>query len=166
MKTSDFKSTILSLQTSLFSFAMKLTSNSNDASDLVQDTNLRALDNKESFAEGTNLKGWVFTIMRNTFLNNMRGASRKCVVSDSATEDCNYALNIVSEAPTPDSVYAAREIGSVISSLPEAERLPFTMLMEGYSYQEIGKKLGIPANIVKSRIFHTRKKLRSVLREN
>ncbi|MDE7508976.1 MAG: RNA polymerase sigma factor, partial [Muribaculaceae bacterium] len=75
--TPTFKKSVLGIQGNLMSFAMKLTLNREEAQDLVQDTTLKALNNESKYAEDTNFKGWMLTIMRNIFINNYRKASRE-----------------------------------------------------------------------------------------
>ena len=70
MKTVDFTQHLLSIQTELFRFAFKLTADREEANDLLQETSLKALDNEEKFTPDTNFKGWMYTIMRNIFINN------------------------------------------------------------------------------------------------
>ena len=76
----------MDLQANMLNFAYMLTSNRDDAYDLLQDTTLKALDNEDKYAENTNFKGWVFTIMRNIFINNYRRVVRSATVVD-RTED-------------------------------------------------------------------------------
>ena len=75
MASKSFINNLTALQANLLNFAYMLTSNRDDAYDLLQDTMVKALDNEEKYAEGTNFKGWVFTIMRNIFINNYRRVS-------------------------------------------------------------------------------------------
>ena len=72
MKIASFRDKLLKMQSVLRGFAIKLTSNKDDADDLVQETSLRALDSEDKYEENENFKGWVFTIMRNIFINNYR----------------------------------------------------------------------------------------------
>ena len=74
--TPSFQTNLMNIQSNLLNFAYMLTSNRDDAYDLLQDTTLKALDNQDKYAEGTNFKGWVFTIMRNLFINNYRRGVR------------------------------------------------------------------------------------------
>lgn len=165
IENTDFRNRLLSSQRSLFSFAIKLTANRDNAEDLVQDTTLRALANEEKYAEGTNFKGWVMTIMRNIFLNDKRRLECTVMVDEETSEARSAVLNTVSESPEPDSVYNANQISAFVQTLPDSLRIPFTMSMAGYSYEEIGKKIGEPAGIVKSRLFHTRKRMRQIFSE-
>lgn len=149
----------MSLQANLFNFAMMLTSNREDANDLLQDTTLKALDNQEKFADGTNFKGWVFTIMRNIFINNYRRASRAATVVD--TTENLYHLNISQDSglEAPEESLTAQEITQAINDFSDEFRIPFSMHVAGYKYNEIAEKMNLPLGTIKSRIFFARKKL-------
>ncbi len=143
----------------MLNFAYMLTSNRDDAYDLLQDTTLKALDNEDKFTEGTNFKGWVFTIMRNIFINNYRRDARQATVVD--TTENLYLLNIAQDSgmETPDGSYSVNEISESINDLPEEFRIPFSMHVAGYKYNEIAEHMQLPLGTVKSRIFFARKKL-------
>ena len=82
---------LVGLQKHLSSFAMSLTLNKEEAEDLMQETNLKVLDNQEKYVDNSNFKGWVFTIMRNIFINNYRRSSRVRTIVD--TTDDLYHLH-------------------------------------------------------------------------
>ena len=159
MRTSAFQQNLMSIQDNLLNFAYKLTSNRDDAYDLLQDTTLKALDNEEKYADNTNFKGWVFTIMRNLFINNYRRASRAATVVD--TTDNLYHLNLSQDSglESPEESYGAMEITAAIDSFSDDYRIPFTMHVAGYKYNEIAEQMNLPLGTVKSRIFFARKKL-------
>lgn len=159
MGTDKFQLSLMALQSNLYNFAMMLTSNRDDANDLLQDTTLKALDNQEKYAEGTNFKGWVFTIMRNIFINNYRRTTRTATIVD--TTDNLYHLNLSQDSglDTPDGSYTAQEITDAINSFSDDFRIPFSMHIAGYKYNEIAEKMNLPLGTVKSRIFFARKKL-------
>ena len=159
MGTAKFQSNLMSLQANMLNFAYMLTSNHDDAYDLLQDTTLKALDNEDKFTEGTNFKGWVFTIMRNIFINNYRRGARQATVVD--TTENLYLLNIAQDSgmETPEGSYSVSEISDSISDLPEEFRIPFSMHVAGYKYNEIAEHMQLPLGTVKSRIFFARKKL-------
>ena len=159
MGTAKFQSNLMSLQANMLNFAYMLTSNRDDAYDLLQDTTLKALDNEDKFTEGTNFKGWVFTIMRNIFINNYRRGARQATVVD--TTENLYLLNIAQDSgmETPDGSYSVSEISDSINDLPEEFRIPFSMHVAGYKYNEIAEHMQLPLGTVKSRIFFARKKL-------
>lgn len=159
-----FKERLLALQSNLFSFAYKLTADSEEAHDLLQDTTLKALDNESKYSDNSNFKGWLFTIMRNIFINNYRRTVRERTVIE-GTEDL-YQLNFQQPTnSTPEGTYAVNEITHIIDSFSEDYRKPFSMYVAGYKYEEIAEILDIPLGTVKSRIFTTRQKLRSILKD-
>ncbi len=160
-----FKNSILGIQGNLMSFAMKLTLNKDEAHDLVQDTTLKALDKEEKFAENTNYKGWMLTIMRNIFINNYRKSSRELTAVDS-TVDLYHITNAKdSSSMTPEGAHACNEISALIAEFPADYREAFNMHIAGYKYEEIAEKLNMPLGTVKARIFNTRKKLRELLKD-
>ena len=161
----SFKSALLGMQGNLLSFAMKLTLNSDEAHDLVQDTTLKALNNEEKFVDNANFKGWMMTIMRNIFINNYRKSARENTIID--TSEDLYRLNVPQDSgmETPDNAYSVSEISSIIAGFPEDFRQPFTMHVAGYKYEEISEELSMPLGTVKSRIFFTRKRLREILKD-
>ncbi|MDE6284043.1 MAG: RNA polymerase sigma factor [Muribaculaceae bacterium] len=165
MSSKNFESRLLALQSNLLNFAYMLTSNRDDAYDLLQDTTLKALDNEDKYAENTNFKGWVFTIMRNIFINNYRKVVRSATIIDQ-TEDL-YHLNLPQDSgfETPEGSIAANEITDAINSFSDDYRIPFSMHVAGYKYNEIAEKMGLPLGTVKSRIFFARKRLQEMLKD-
>ncbi|MDE6535328.1 MAG: sigma-70 family RNA polymerase sigma factor [Muribaculaceae bacterium] len=163
MANSAIQNKLMDLQSNLLNFAYMLTGNRDDAYDLLQDTTLKVLDNEEKFAENVNFKGWVFTIMRNIFINNYRRVVRSATVIDQ-TEDL-YHLNSSQDSGI-DSVegsYSAGEIMAAINSFSDDYRIPFSMHVEGYKYNEIAEKMHLPLGTVKSRIFFARQRLQEML---
>ena len=151
MKSNEtFKQRLIGLQGNLLSFAYQLTTNKEEARDLLQDTTLKALDNEGKYVDNVNFKGWIFTIMRNIFINNYRQTVRKATVID-RTEDL-YHLNISQESglTTPEGSVAVKEISSALESFPDEYRIPFNMYVAGYKYNEIAEKIGLPLGTVKA----------------
>ncbi|MCH5227472.1 MAG: RNA polymerase sigma factor [Muribaculaceae bacterium] len=166
MKTNEtFKERVLGLQSNLLSFAYQLTTDKEQARDLLQDTTLKALDNEEKYVDNVNFKGWIFTIMRNIFINNYRQTVRKATVIDQ-TEDL-YHLNISQDSglASPEGSYAVKEITQALEGFSDDYRIPFNMYVAGYKYNEIAEKMGLPLGTVKSRIFFARKRLRDQLQD-
>lgn len=165
MATANFQSRLMGLQANLLNFAFMLTSNRDDAYDLLQDTTLKALDNADKYVENTNFKGWVFTIMRNIFINNYRKVVRSATIIDQ-TEDL-YHLNLPQESglDTPEGSYAAGEITDAINSFSDDYRIPFSMHVAGYKYNEIAEHMNLPLGTVKSRIFFARQRLQKMLKD-
>lgn len=161
MGNAKFQSNLMNLQANLLNFAYMLTSNRDDAYDLLQDTTLKALDNEDKYAKNTNFKGWVFTIMRNIFINNYRRAGRAATVVD--TTENLYHLNLCQESgiETPEGAYGVNEISAAIDEIADEYRIPFVMHLQGYKYNEIAEHMNLPLGTVKSRIFFARKKLQT-----
>lgn len=159
MNTSTFQNDLIKIQSNMFNFAMMLTSNRDNANDLVQDTTLKAIDNQDKYAEGTNFKGWVFTIMRNIFINNYRRASKAATIVD--TSENLYQINCAADSgfDSPECSFTVNEVTDAINSFNDDLRVPFSMHVAGYKYHEIAEKLDMPLGTVKSRIFFARKKL-------
>ncbi len=152
------------MQGNLMNFAFKLTLDKDRASDLVQDTTLKALDSEGKFAENVNFKGWLFTIMRNIFINNYRRSVRENTVMDSS--DDIFHVSDTRQAPeTPDGTYAVSEISALINRIPRDFSHPFQLHVAGYKYEEIAKMLDLPLGTVKSRIFSTRTQLKELLKD-
>lgn len=165
MGSANFQTKLLGLQSNLLNFAYMLTSNRDDAYDLLQDTTLKALDNEDKYVDNVNFKGWVFTIMRNIFINNYRKVVRSATIIDQ-TEDL-YHLNLPQDSgfETPDGSVAAKEITDAINAFSDDYRIPFSMHVAGYKYNEIAEHMNLPLGTVKSRIFFARQKLQQSLKD-
>jgi len=165
MNSTQFQEKILGIQDNMFNFAMLLTGNRDDASDLLQDTTLKALDNRDKYIDNINFKGWILTIMRNIFINQYRKIVRSQTIIDQ-TEDL-YHLNLSQDSgfDSPDGAYTIKEINNVINRLNEDLKMPFSMFLVGYRYNEIAEKLLLPLGKVKSRIFFARQELQKMLKD-
>ena len=160
-----FQQRLLGLQGNLFNFACMLTSNREEAKDLLQDTTLKALDNEEKYIDNVNFKGWVFTIMRNIFINNYRRIVRNQTIVDQ-TEDL-YHLNLPQESgfDSPDSSFTIKEITKAINGFSDEYKIPFSMHLAGFKYHEIAERMDLPLGTVKSRIFFARQRLQELLKD-
>lgn len=165
MNTPQFQERLLLLQSNLLNFAYMLTSDREEAHDLLQDTTLKALDNEDKYIDNVNFKGWVFTIMRNIFINNYRKVVRNQTVVDQ-TEDL-YHLNLPQESgfETPEGSYTVKEIFKAINNFSDEYRVPFSMHIAGYKYHEIAEHMTLPLGTVKSRIFFARQRLQIILKD-
>lgn len=165
MTAKEFNNELIGMEVSLERFAMSLTSDRDEAKDLLQETYLKALTYRDKFQEFTNLKAWAYTIMKNTFINNYRKAVRENTKVDN-TKDLYYLNNSKeSGLEKPDSQFHMKEINKAIEKLDQDFKLPFRMHTEGYKYKEIAQELDLKIGTVKSRIFFTRKKLMESLKE-
>jgi len=163
MSTLEFNQLLVSQSDFLRGFALGFTRNGADADDLVQDTMVKALRYKNNFKEGTNMKGWLYTIMRNIFINNYKRKKFQNTVLDS-TEN-QYFIN-ASQDYRVDTVTTEINQSDILGAINELKpdfRKPFTMFLDGYHYDEIAAEMEIPMGTVKSRIFHARKKLSASL---
>lgn len=163
MTVTNFNNNLVKIQEELKRYAYRLTIDINDADDLLQETSLKALANRDKYTEGTNFKGWIYTIMKNIFINDYRKTSREQTFVDKSD---NLHLIDSSQhlyADCTEQMYDNKELKKVVMSLPKDFRVPFMMFTSGYKYREISDKLNLPIGTVKSRIFSTRKKLQKEL---
>ena len=165
MNALQFQKKLLSLQENMMNFALTLTANRNDAQDLMQDTTLKVLDNQEKFVDNVNFKGLVLTIMRNIFINNYHKIVRTQTVVDQDIDLYNLDIMNDSGFDNPDGAYQIQEITSAIESLNEELKVPFSMFVSGYKYNEIAEALDVPLGTVKSRIFFARQELKKKLKD-
>ena len=165
MESKTFQAKLIKLQSNMLNFAYILTSNRDDAYDLLQDTTLKVLDNKDKYVDNVNFKGWVFTIMRNLFINNYRKIVRSGTVLD-LTDDL-YHLNLPQNSgyESPEGSLASKEITAIINSFEDSYKVPFSMHVAGNKYAEIAEHTGLPLGTVKSRIFFARQRLQRALKD-
>lgn len=165
MSTIEFNTKFDALTTMLQSFAYSLTKNTDDSKDLYQETAYRAMMNRDKFRPGTNFKAWLFTIMRNIFINNYRKKMKANTIMDST--DNMYYINsgeslINNQA---DSNIMMDELRKMLDELDNTLSVPFWMHYEGYKYQEIADHLDLPLGTVKSRIFFARKEMKDKIQK-
>jgi RNA polymerase sigma-70 factor (ECF subfamily) len=165
MNTVCFTQRLLELQPELLRFACKLTADPEDANDLLQETSLKALDNEDKFAPDTNFKGWIYTIMRNIFINNYRKTVRDQTFVDQTDNLYYLSLPQDSGLDSTEGAYDLKELRKVVNALPPGYRIPFAMYVSGFKYREIAERMSLPLGTVKSRIFFTRRRLQHELRD-
>lgn len=163
MTAIEFSYTIANLRSTLQTFTRRFTRDKEESHDLVQDTLLKALMYRDKFRDDTNLKGWLFTIMRNTFINNYRRQQRERTSHD-VTKDL-YFLNVEEEYTfnRPHESFEFKEIWQNVNHIKDEFLIPFKMYTSGYKYHEIADHLQIPIGTVKNRIFHARKEIQKRL---
>ena len=163
MSTLEFNSRFEQMSTLLHAFAYNLTKNVEDSKDLFQETAFRAMTNRDKFRPGTNFKAWLFTIMKNIFINNYRKRVKANTIVDST--DNLYYINSGSVVigNKAESNIMMKELVHMIDELDDSIRIPFLMHYQGYKYQEIADQLELPLGTVKSRIFFARKELKDMI---
>jgi len=163
MSTHEFHHQISNLHPVVRTFTRRFTSDRDEALDLAQDTILRALTNSEKFRKDTNLQGWLFTIMRNTFINSYHKGQRLKISNDRSSElaimnvEDTYTFN----GPATNLEYS--DIRKQVSTLRDELLVPFEMYASGYKYHEIAEHENIPLGTVKNRIFQARKEIQKGL---
>ena len=166
MTTNAFLTDLLGIRPRLLNFAYRLTSDHDDAHDLLQDTTLKMLSNQSKFVEQSNFKGWAMTIMKNLFINHYRKESKKLMTdSDADSEAIMDMVKSKETAETPESLMSKKEILYLVSQLPESIRSTFTLYLKGFAYQEIAERQDLPIGTVKSRIFIAKKRLQQELKD-
>lgn len=164
MSTIEFNESLIHMESHLTAFARGFTRNEEDAKDLTQETMLKAIIYRDYYAQQTNFKAWVFTIMRNIFINQYRRKKKSGTIFD-YSKDFSLLTNASANQPDPLNVVTNKEIDTKISNLGEDYQVPFKMHVDGFKYKEIADKLDIPIGTVKSRIFIARQKLMDSLPE-
>lgn len=163
MTAIEFKKVVQKEAQSMRHYAYQLTRNVEDTNDLIQDTMLKAFMYQDKFTDGTNLKGWLYTIMKNTFINNYRRMVKRNTFIDHTENDYYLDSLIHSEKNMGDQNFVMRDIENAIQKLPMSLKKPFTMNTSGFKYHEIAEILHIPIGTVKTRIFVARRQLREAL---
>ena len=163
MSTIEFNQTLISNTEYLKPFAMTLTRDMEAAKDLIQETLYRALANKEKYNAGTNIKAWMYTIMRNIFINNYRRSAKQNTIFDNTPNDFLLDYNQFTTANAAETKLNLKEIKEAVHHLPDIFKNPFELYFEGYKYHEIAEVLAEPLGTIKSRIHFARKLLKQQL---
>lgn len=159
----EFNTLVVQHADSLKGYALHFTRDDEDANDLVQDTLLKAVTYYGKFKEGTNLKGWLYTIMKNTFINNYRRFV-KINTFVSKSEEIPSANLVYSAAHNEgENKFVMEDIQTAMTNLSDEYYVPFSMYYEGYRYHEISEHLDIPIGTVKTRIHVARKLMKKTL---
>lgn len=160
MSTVEFNNLLLSNTEFLKPFALTLTRDNETAKDLMQETLYRALANKDKYHVGTNIKAWMYTIMRNIFINNYRRKTKQNTIFDNSSNDFLLDHNQPAVANGAESILRVKDIQQAIHQLPDIFRKPFLLYFDGYKYHEIAVVLNEPLGTIKSRIHFARKLLK------
>lgn len=160
----EFNTLVMRQASSLKMYALHFTHDTDDANDLVQDTMLKAITYYNKFKEGTNLKGWLYTIMKNTFINNYRRFVKINTFVTKTDEISSSQLSFSATVNDGEPKFVMEDIKKALSKLQKEYYIPFTMYFEGYKYHEIADHLTIPIGTVKTRIHVARKLLKKSLK--
>jgi RNA polymerase sigma-70 factor, ECF subfamily len=163
METTEFSEQLMEMEQSLLKYAYRLKLGEADSRDLVQETFLKAILSRDKFVDTGFLKAWIFTIMRNTFINNYRHNLLQNTAIDHTDESFYINQTKCSGSDRPDSIYSVNEITQSIEQLKDKLKLPFKMYVAGYRYREIANTFNLRIGTVKSRIFLARKILMNQL---
>lgn len=160
MSVLEFNDLLLTHSDFLKPFAINLTKDNEDAKDLYQETLYKALANHDKYNTGTNIKAWLFTIMRNIFINNYRRKAKQQTIFDNTTNEYLINYQQATVANEAEANLKMKEINQAIKDLPEIFRTPFLLYFDGYRYHEIAKAMEEPLGTIKSRIHFARKLLK------
>jgi len=149
---------------SLHSHAMHFTKDPDEAKDLVQDTLLKGIRFCHNFDNGTNIKGWLYVIMRNTFINNYRKNQKRNENVTTEDEISSAHLLKSSTRNSSESTFVMGDIQRALNSISPAYSIPFQRYFEGYKYHEIAEELNIPLGTVKTHIYQARVELKKYLK--
>ncbi len=165
MENFNFNERVIAMQHELFCFAYKLTADYDSAKDLLQECNLKAFSNQEKLVVKDNFRAWMYTIMRNIFINDFRKSAYKVMLT--TPEYDNYLKETLAspDAHFYDTVYDLKELYCVIGSVPAEYRKPFYLFAAGFKYREIADKMGLPIGTIKSRLHFIRQKLQVRLKD-
>jgi RNA polymerase sigma factor (sigma-70 family) len=153
----EFNSLVLNNSEGLKPFAVSLTRDQEAANDLCQETLYKAFAYRHRYEPGTNIKAWLYTIMRNIFINDYRRNSRKKIVMD------NVKHAQAPYAPSSEIGLRLKEINNAIHRLPAIFKTACLLYLQGYKYHEIAFALNEPLGTIKSRIHFAKKLLQKQL---
>jgi RNA polymerase sigma-70 factor (ECF subfamily) len=162
-----FEKIALQYAESLYRVSLKWTKKPEDASDLVQDTYLRAFQNFDSFHEGTNCKAWLFTIMYSIFVNQFRRKQKEGPTLSEQEIEQKYYASLNNKIEHDENLsWLAPEVEHALNELPEIFRSPILLVdANGFTYEEAAQILDCPVGTVRSRLFRARKILYVTLKE-
>lgn len=163
MTAIEFNTKLTNEKQSLNNFAMSLTHNTDDALDLLQDTFVKAITYKDKFEDSTNFRAWLFTIMKNTFINSYRRSVRTKQIMQTNSDVAMSRAWKNNYQDFTESRLAAKDIYNKIEKLEDQYKIPFTRYYSGYKYEEIATEMKLPLGTIKSRIFLARKILMSAI---
>jgi RNA polymerase sigma factor (sigma-70 family) len=164
MENMTLSNEICNHRSCLETFAMKFTNDVEDANDLVQDTIIKAIRYHEMYKQGTNLRGWLYTIMKNTFINDYRRGSKRNALIQTSEDLSSFQLLGSAQTNKGENKFMMEDINKALEKLQPEYSGPFLRYFEGYKYHEIAEELNIPIGTVKTRIHVARQILKEQLK--
>jgi RNA polymerase sigma-70 factor (ECF subfamily) len=170
----NFEAAAMPFVDALYNTAYRMTRNSEDAEDLVQETYLKAYRYYDKFEEGTNFKAWLFKIMKNTFINNYRKKQQAPTLSDFAEIEESFENQVSEDASkqmkNPEDELLENvldeDVQQALDKLPPDYRMVVLLAdLEGFSYKEIAEILDVPVGTVMSRLYRGRRLLEAAMLE-
>jgi RNA polymerase sigma-70 factor (ECF subfamily) len=155
-----FTGSLIQARDQLYYYALQLTENRDDANDLVQETSYKALKNLSRLKYDEHKNAWLYTILRNTYINNLRSGHHKNIKSNRADQELQVANAAMPEFDYPDRIFERKELIEKIRMLPPIYARPLRLFLSGYAYREIANMTGAPIGTVKSRIHLAKEKLK------
>jgi len=165
MSTAEFSAALTAQEAALIQMGYRFTRNRDDLQDLVQDTFAKALRYKDRFADGTNLKAWLFVMMKNIFINQYNQFTSRRTFTDGTAGEYYLNAHGASGQSLTERELLGSDLNQAMQTLSDRFRIPFQRHTDGYQYDEIAEELQIPIGTVKSRIFKAREKLQAELRD-
>lgn len=165
MYYSQFDDALRQTLPELHGFSRRFTNDYEECGDLVQDTMLKALTYRHKYQYNVNLKGWLYTIMRNIFINNYHEKKRTRAQQPPDSDRTLARIADDNSFNKPNVLLEVKEVLSRVDILRNDLREPLQMCIKGYKYHEIAKALGIPIGTVKNRIHHARIEMRQLLNQ-
>lgn len=162
IKPDHFAGDLIGMQDQLYYYALQLTEDREDALDLVQETSYKALKHQSRLHNNDHIRAWLYTILKNTYINYLRSSHNRQLVHDT-DELTQYSIHTGdSTEGLPDEQLMKKELLDIIKLLPQAYETPIQLFLTGYSYKEISQRMKIPIGTVKSRIHLGKKHIRKV----
>lgn len=157
-----FAGDLIGMQDQLYYYALQLTEDREDALDLVQETSYKALKNQSRLHNNDHIRAWLYTILKNTYINYLRSSHKRQLVHDTDEMNQYSAQARDSNEGLPDEQLMKKELLDIIKLLPPTYEKPIQLFLTGYSYKEISQHMNIPIGTVKSRIHLGKKHIRKV----
>ena len=157
---SRFSVSLVEANEHLYYYALQLTENMHDAEDLVQETNLKALNNFSRLKHEKHKNAWLYTILRNTHINNLRSGHNRNIRMNKSDQEATILNAIMPDYDNPDRIFERKELQDKIRHLPSVYSRPLKLYLAGYAYKEIARMNNLPIGTVKSRIHIAKQKLR------